>query len=72
MPKLRYPQPSTLRLSRESINVLDEIAEELGGISRRAAVELLTRLFKNAKDAKGTTYASLLLRDEAPEPVGAL
>ncbi len=70
VPALRYPPPATLRLSRESLNIFDEIAAELGGISRRAAVEIVARYVRGLKDKNGS-YSSLLISspDESlPQP----
>ncbi len=68
MPSLRHPTPQSLRLSRESIDIFDEVSREMGGISRRAAVEIVARFVSNLKDTRGCTFADLLIAASEDSP----
>src|SRR5688572_7427956 len=67
--KTKYPESMTLRLSRETIVTLDDIAEDFGGISRRAAIEFLSRFAKQVKSTSGRRYDELMVADSIPESV---
>lgn len=67
MAKVKYPSSQSMALKREALDILDEIARDLGGVSRRAAVEVLLRFLKTVRDNRRTTYSSLLLKDQLPE-----
>jgi hypothetical protein len=69
MLKVRYPESMTLRLSRETVIVLDDIAADFGGISRRASIEILARFARRVKDSSAVRYADLFVADAIPEPV---
>jgi len=64
--KTKYPESMTLRLSRETIVTLDDIAEDFGGISRRAAIEILSRFAKNVRVASGRRYSELMVSCDTP------
>lgn len=66
MARLKNSKPHQIRLSRETVNILDEVSDDLGGLSRRAAIELVTRFVGRVKSAQGTTFADLLLKDHLP------
>lgn len=67
MPKEKYPMPLSFALSRQTVSILDDVAEDLGIGSRRAAIELLARYVKRLHDTNGTTYTSLLISSEPQE-----
>ena len=69
MLKTRHPESMTLRLSRETIVTLDDIAEDFGGLSRRAAIEILARFAKRVKASGPATYSDLMVADAIPETV---
>jgi hypothetical protein len=66
MPKIKYPASQGFCLSREALNVLDDISKEFGDVSRRVAIELLARFAKATTEKQGLTYCSLLLKDSTP------
>jgi hypothetical protein len=68
MPKLKSSQPLAMRFSRDCINVLDDISVEFGNLPRRSAIELLARFACRVRDASGSTYSDLLLKDALPSP----
>lgn len=69
MLKVKYPESMTLRLSRETIIVLDDIAEDFGGISRRAAIEILSRFARRVRGSSGSRYADLFVSDAIPDTI---
>ena len=67
MSKQKYPFTQSMRLSRETMHILDSISEEFGDVSRRVAIELLCRFAEDTCKRAGISYRSLLLKDTTPE-----
>lgn len=66
MPKLKQSQPMAFRLSRDALNIIDDISAEMGDLTRRGAIELVVRFVRGIRETTGTTYSSLLLKDSTP------
>ena len=66
MPRMKYDAPQTMRLSREAINLLDDIADELG-VNRKSAVEILLRFIRAVTEEEGApSYTDLLISHKLP------
>lgn len=66
MAKLKDPDPQAFKFTREGLNILDEIARDLGAVPRRAALEIVLRFAKRVKDTKGASYTDVLIEGEIP------
>jgi hypothetical protein len=69
MVKPAQQSPKSFRLSAPCIRVLDACAEELG-VSRRDAIEIVTRALMRTKVAREVSFAELLISDKFPLPDG--
>ncbi len=67
-PRLKHPAPQSFRLSRETLNILDRVAEDLGRISRRGAVEILARFIDHVSREEGLTFSQLLVNHRRNPP----
>ena len=68
MPRMKVSTPHSIRFSRDTINILDDISDELGDLTRRGTIELLARFIRRVRDTSGATYSDLLIKDSMPAP----